>query len=307
MAKIHRSKDHLGADVRSIRVRYVIGWIGRVLVALLMIAAYVAFWKQLRAWGDQLAAAYHAWAVAPMMAERIRIDNEWLQALRQIWEILVHSAETAVRLAPLMIPAIAAGVAMWLCRLLMGPMMTESFKGLRAGVEGERYALTLARRMPRSCHVFVNKYIPNEGQWAETDLILVGPGGVAVVEVKNWSGQVQGDASDDKVTRSGGRTHYNPVRQVNTHVYKLKKYLRGKGVNVWVVPCVVFVHPRAKVEITGVADVYTQDERGTVVVTAKDFQSRIAQPLETGSALSREEIDKIVRAIKAAPAKPPET
>lgn len=318
MARIHKSKDHLGADVRRIRLKYALGWLGRIAAALLLVACYVLLWKHLRAWGDKLAAMYHGWAVEPLMLaeEAARAEaasapasafdpvaSPWQDGLKAAWVLVVRSAEMAVRLLPLLLPAFVAGVVLWVCSRLMAPMQDGSFQGLRAGVEGERYALSLARKMSRSCHVFVNKYIPYDGHWSETDLILVGPGGVAIVEVKNWSGQVQGDASDEQIARGGGRTQHNPVRQVGTHVYRLKNYLRSKGVNVWVVPCVVFVHPRVKLNITGVPDLYQPDERGTVVITARQFRDRLARPMENGNSLTPEQIQQVVRAIKAAPAR----
>lgn len=315
MARIHRSKDHLGADVRRIRVKYALGWLGRIVAALLLIAAYVLLWKQLRSWGDQLAELYHGWAVAPLDAQDAAAaangafqplpDTAWQTGLEEAWRLVVRGAEMAVRLCPLLLPALAAGVALGICSRLMAPMKDESFGGLRSGVEGERYALSLARQLSRACHVFVNKYIPYDGRWSETDLILVGPGGVAIVEVKNWSGVVEGDVGDEQISRSNGRTHYNPVRQVGTHVYRLKHYLQSKGVNVWVVPCVVFVHPKVRLNITGASDRFSHDERGTVVITARQFRERLGKPLESGASLSREQIGEIVRAIKAAPAKKP--
>lgn len=312
MAKIHKSKDHLGADMRRIRRRYVLGWIGRILAGLLLVAAYVLLWKQLRAWGDQLAGLYHGWAVTPLQTATPvatqgayqPLQSPWLVGLHSAWEMVVCGAEMAVRLSPMLLPAFVAGVAMWIFGLMMAPMHSDAFQGLRAGVEGERYALSLVRGMSRSCHVFVNKYIPYDGHWSETDLILVGPGGVAIVEVKNWSGLVQGDAADEQVTREDGRTHYNPVRQVNTHVYRLKNYLRSKGVNAWVVPVVAFVHPKSKPDISGVTKAYTQDARSTVVVTAQQFHTNVALAMEGGTALSKAEIREVVRAIRSAPGKP---
>lgn len=300
MAKVHRSKDHLGADVRAIRVRYALGWLVRALAGLLLAAAYVLLWKQLLAWGDALAAGYHTWAVAPLEAAPVQ-RSPWAAGLQTALYTLAQALEMAVRLCPLLIPAICAGVVLWLCTLLMAPMKEDSYEILRSGMEGEHQMLDMVKQLPRSCHVFVNKYIPHDGHWSETDLILVGPGGVAVVEVKNWSGLVEGDAADDQVSRGDGRTHYNPVRQVGTHVYRLKNYLLSRGVRVWVVPCVVFVHPKAEPRITGTVQQFLPEERDTVVTTARQFRQSIAWPIEKGRSLSKEQVTQVARAIAAAP------
>ena len=303
MAKIHRSKDHLGADVRRIRRRYALGWVGRIAVMLLLVACYVLLWDILRGWGATLAEKYHAWAVKPLLTQTAATDV-WESGLQRAWRIVVQSGEVAVSLSPLLIPAFLGGVVLWICSRLMADKQSETFGALRSGMEGEHYALTLARQMNRDCHVFVNKNIPHDGQWSETDMIVVGPGGVALVEVKNWMGTVQGDVTDEQVSRGGGKTHYNPVRQVGTHVYRLKHYLQSKGIHdVWVVPCVLFVHPKAQVRITGSAASYSHDERGTVVLTAPQFRERLMRPMERGHVLSREQVRSIVQAIQAAPAK----
>lgn len=124
MAKIHQSKDHLGADVNRIRMGYAQKWATRVLAALLLAGCYVLLWKQLRTWGDALAAAYHAWAVTPLEAQPV-LPEAWLAGLQTTWLTLVRAAEMAVRLSPLLLPAIGAGVVLWLISLLMAPRKAE--------------------------------------------------------------------------------------------------------------------------------------------------------------------------------------
>lgn len=143
------------------------------------------------------------------------------------------------------------------CALLAYPFREhaaaeEVYGRLHAGVTGEATALQLARRLPDSCHVFTNRYIFYQGKRSETDMIVVGPGGVAVVEVKYWSGLVEGNADENVLTREkkGNRSQAdNPAMQVKTHVFRLAGYLRSKGESVEVMPFVLFSHPEVRMNI----------------------------------------------------------
>lgn len=42
---------------------------------------------------------------------------------------------------------------------------------------------------------------------------------------------------------------YSPVKQVGTHVFKLAKFLKQNGINVWVQGIVYFSNYQAKVEV----------------------------------------------------------
>lgn len=138
-----------------------------------------------------------------------------------------------------------------------GPLVdTREAEILRAGLEGERQALSLLGGLDDACHIFTNLRIPYEGRESETDLIVVSPAGVTVVEVKNHRGTILGDASDEELTqlkRHDGaeeKTLYNPIRQVGTHTYRLAGYLRSRGINTRVRSCVLFVSDGVHLELT---------------------------------------------------------
>lgn len=125
---------------------------------------------------------------------------------------------------------------------------------IRAGLEGEQSALRLMKKLGNDCHVYTNLRIPYDGGESETDLIVVSPAGVTVIEVKNYKGTITGDASDDSLTQIKGRqgdskTVQNPIRQVGTHVYRLAGYLRSKGIRTYVRNCVLFVNENAVVDL----------------------------------------------------------
>ena len=112
----------------------------------------------------------------------------------------------------------------------------------RFGARGESMGLVEALHLPDDYHVFTNVNIAYQNYSQETDLIIVGMKGVYVVEVKNHNGHIVGDALDAewtqyKVGRGGEKNSKkmaNPVNQVKGQVYKLSKFLKEQGINVWV-------------------------------------------------------------------------
>lgn len=190
-----------------------------------------------------------------------------------------------------------------------------------AGVRGEKIALELARQLPAGCHVFTNQIIWFErkdqkrsadedgkrSNRSELDLILVGPGGVAIVEVKHYSGAISGNMRDEELLRTtpGGREKKirNPAKQIGTHVWRLSNYLKSQGQRVWITPYVLFTHPKATFSIrTNRTDDDNMDaaldRRSQVTyLGAKDF-GQIVQAMTKESHLRPEQVDEIAWAIR---------
>ena len=77
--------------------------------------------------------------------------------------------------------------------------------------------------------VLKNIYIPHEGKTAEIDLIMVHEKGIFVFESKNYSGTIYGEIDQlnwIQVLDNGSKNKfYNPIRQNQTHIKALAKYL----------------------------------------------------------------------------------
>ncbi len=134
---------------------------------------------------------------------------------------------------------------------------TEESRILLAGLEGEKEALSLIKHLGNDCHIYTNLRIPYNGGESETDMIVVSPAGVTVIEVKNHKGLITGDASDDMLAQYKSRrsteptkTFHNPIYQVGTHRYRLQGYLRARGIPVSVRRCVLFVNLDAQLSMT---------------------------------------------------------
>lgn len=149
--------------------------------------------------------------------------------------------------------------------LFSGKRRTQDEEGvLQSGLDGERTALSLLEKLGNDCHIFTNLRIPYQGREAETDLIVITPAGITIVEVKNSKGLITGDASDPELSqrkylRNGDfhdKCFRNPFRQVGTHVYRLKGYLRQQGVQVpHIRTCAFFTNPEADLQITDKQDI----------------------------------------------------
>jgi len=126
-----------------------------------------------------------------------------------------------------------------------------------SGAKGENLGLVQALSLPEGYHVFTNVTISYQNYSQETDLIIVGTKGVYIIEVKNHNGNIVGDAEaaqwvQHKVGRGGGRYSkkmHNPVKQVKGQVYKLSKFLKEQGINVWVEGVILFTNEEVSVSV----------------------------------------------------------
>lgn len=128
----------------------------------------------------------------------------------------------------------------------------------RSGAKGEILGLDQALQLPAGYHIFTNVTISYQNYGQETDLIIVGMKGVYIIEVKNHNGKIIGDAEaaqwmQHKIGRGGGRYSKpmnNPVKQVKGQVYKLSKFLKEQGINVWVEGIVLFTNEDVSVNVS---------------------------------------------------------
>ena len=111
------------------------------------------------------------------------------------------------------------------------------------GIIGEKEAREKIRKILRpDVRLFSNVTISYDNREAELDNVIVNRCGVFIVEVKNYSGMLEGNADDYEWTKShisqGGnqytKTVKNPIRQVKRQIYILAKYLEDHGVRTWI-------------------------------------------------------------------------
>lgn len=158
---------------------------------------------------------------------------------------------------------------------------------LRSGWEGEREALGLLRRLGNDCHIYTNLRIPDPGSRngsCETDLLVVNPGGITIIEVKNHVGSIRGDRAESKWIhyRHGDegqdtRLEMNsPLLQVNYHGRVLGSWLARNGLDYPVRVCVFFAHKGTRLYLTDhqelgpdVGSVFSRDQWKALLAYAK--------------------------------------
>ena len=127
----------------------------------------------------------------------------------------------------------------------------------RAGREGERYATGLIQEVLRDSDLlYTNVQVIVGNQETELDNLIINRYGVYIIEVKNWSGEIQGDENGHDwikyKTTDVGNTYSevvgNPIRQVRKQEYLLKTFLKDHGFDVWVDGFVFFVKHNSPVE-----------------------------------------------------------
>lgn len=120
---------------------------------------------------------------------------------------------------------------------------------IESGIHGETKAREVFSELDDSFHVFNNIQIPYKGGLSETDIIIIGPTGIFITEVKNFKGFLENDwkQHDLKLHRTydsdDSRIIYNPIRQVGTHVFRLAGYLREHNIDKEIKGLVYFTNP----------------------------------------------------------------
>lgn len=130
---------------------------------------------------------------------------------------------------------------------------------LAAGIRGEKLTLDLLKKLDSEHWIVTDKTITWDKKSSELDFVVVGPTGVCIIECKHIKGKVFADPDHKywhriKVSHSGverEKNFYNPVKQVNTHLYRLKKILQAEGISLHLDCAVFFPDPDCQVKFTG--------------------------------------------------------
>ncbi len=119
-----------------------------------------------------------------------------------------------------------------------------------------------------------------------------------IVEVKNQRGIIIGNGESKyltKIKKSKSGNEYkkkmdNPIKQINTHIYKLSKILRNSGVNLWIDGIVLFSNKDSIVKI---------DSDSVLIIQSENCDELISFiKKRKNNVLSKSNIEKIVDIIK---------
>jgi hypothetical protein len=121
----------------------------------------------------------------------------------------------------------------------------------RFGKEGEEQVLQLIiQSLDGNWHVFQNITLPGRNK-GDLDLVLVGPPGVWVLEVKNFRGRYRnvGEIWEYKQGKYWKVTIKSPSRQALNNAIRLGNFLNADNINVFVTPAVVWANQESPLTI----------------------------------------------------------
>jgi hypothetical protein len=137
----------------------------------------------------------------------------------------------------------------------------QTIDAYRKGQEGEnKVAEVMNGALNGDWSLFRNVILPGRG--GDLDSVLVGPGGVWVVEIKTLSGKFRniGDQWECLSGKKWRKVRKNPSQQARKNAARLGGFLKADGIKQWVTPAVVWANPESslKIENPSVA-VWTMD------------------------------------------------
>ncbi|MEV6953329.1 BREX system serine/threonine kinase PglW [Streptomyces sp. NPDC051183] len=115
-------------------------------------------------------------------------------------------------------------------------------------------------------------FTANTGHVREIDLLVIAPGGVCMIELKNWHGSVTSENGTWVQTAPNGRRvlHGNPLHLVNKKAKELAGLLGQNGKRVWVAEAVCFTDDGLRIRLPA------HDENG--VYTVAELVAMLQQP-----------------------------
>ncbi|WP_044379837.1 BREX system serine/threonine kinase PglW [Streptomyces noursei] len=115
-------------------------------------------------------------------------------------------------------------------------------------------------------------FTANTGHVREIDLLVIAPGGVCMIELKNWHGSVTSENGTWVQTAPNGRRvlHGNPLHLVNKKAKELAGLLGQNGKRVWVAEAVCFTDDGLRIRLPA------HDENG--VYTVSELVAMLKQP-----------------------------
>lgn len=173
----------------------------------------------------------------------------------------------------------------WLASLFMLVVFWLLFTKLDqriAGYKGEALGQKELKKLKKYGYkVFANMKLKHNNDQSEMDFIVVGSNGIFIVEVKNIKGTIVGDSRDEQliqVKKTKYNTYenrfYNPIKQVNTHVYKLSKYLKDNGMNHWIEGYVYFPKKHSKIHVKNNRSIYSKKGKLSLLKHIRHYEGK---------------------------------
>lgn len=171
---------------------------------------------------------------------------------------------------------------------------------LLSGLKGEKSLAKIAKKHKNEFDIFLNCPIQYRRSRSEIDMVMLGKGGIIIVEVKNHSGTISGSDTDEtwsqfKHYRDGKNVEgelKNPIKQITRQRDILKNILREEGINAWVESVVFFSNPFVRLKLN------LKNHNSIVCAGEKELEQFISE-FRSAKKLSDEEIKKVKDTLKA--------
>lgn len=127
----------------------------------------------------------------------------------------------------------------------------KKIEEFRRGEVGEERALhIIAQALDGNWTIFRNLTIPGKNK-ADLDLVLVGPPGVWVIEIKNFSGEYRnvGDNWEYRNKNKWKKAFKNPSRQALNNAVRLGNFFKADNIRVFVNPTVVWTNEESRLHV----------------------------------------------------------
>jgi hypothetical protein len=165
------------------------------------------------------------------------------------------------------------------------------YKNVRVGRVGEDEVVEKLRTaLDSRWTIFRNLHMPDRKD--DLDIVLVGPGGIWVVEVKAFGGtlRVRNQLWERQTKRGWAKLDTNPVGQVKGNAQRLYDFLQRKGITInWVEPAIALAKPQR------VSDIVSPDLPVWLITT---LPQQVAN-LTTRKPLTVPEIQQIVAVLRS--------
>jgi hypothetical protein len=153
--------------------------------------------------------------------------------------------------------AIAIGILILLIFLsyvvpdILTKRLDKQIDEYRRGQEGEdRVAELIIQALDGNWHLFRNINLPGRNR-GDLDLVLVGPPGVWVIEVKNFRGKYRnvGDTWEYRQGKKWKNASSNPSQQAHKNAIRLANFLKADGLNIFVNDAVVWANEESSLTV----------------------------------------------------------
>ena len=178
--------------------------------------------------------------------------------------------------------------------------LSRRYRILLSGHNGERALFKIIRHINWGADsaVFTNLPVVFRKNRSEIDMLLVGERGIVIIEVKNHSGIITGNSSDDfwlqRKKFSGGKSTekkmLNPLIQLRRQRGIIKSLLREQGLDVWVENLLYFSNPAVKLNLNL--------GRGSGVFSDRSELVRFLNKMNPERTLTKKECRGVVKVLK---------